>query len=99
MSTPSETTKNVAASSPARARAVPAADGQGVCLPELAARRVHEYIEKMEDPATTYLFFGVKGGGCSGLTYVLDLRDERSAPVAETDEVFESHGIVIVCDF
>ena len=53
----------------------------------------------MEDPATTYLFFGVKGGGCSGLTYVLDLRDERSAPVAETDEVFESHGIVIVCDF
>ena len=99
MSTPSETTKNVAASSPARARAVPAADGQGVCLTALAARRVHEYIEKMEDPATTYLFFGVKGGGCSGLTYVLDLRDERSAPVAETDEVFESHGIVIVCDF
>jgi iron-sulfur cluster assembly protein len=82
-----------------RARAIAAPEGQGIHLTELAAKRVGEYIQKMENPDTTYLFFGVKGGGCSGLTYVLDLRDEHSAPVAETDEVFESHGVVVVCDF
>ncbi len=55
-------------------------------------------MEKTESPATQYLFLGVKGGGCSGLTYILDLRDERHVPIAETDEVFDSHGVVIVCD-
>ncbi len=83
----------------ARQRAEAAPAGQGIHLTDLAAQRVREYISKMESPETTYLFFGVKGGGCSGLTYVLDLRDERSAPVADTDEVFESQGVVIVCDF
>ncbi|MBP7747975.1 MAG: iron-sulfur cluster assembly accessory protein [Phycisphaerae bacterium] len=82
----------------ARRRAKPAADGQGIVLTELAAQNVRSYMEKTESPATQYLYLGVKGGGCSGLSYVLDLRDERSAPVADTDEVFLSHDIVIVCD-
>jgi iron-sulfur cluster assembly protein len=82
-----------------RARAIQPAPGEGVHLTELAARRVREYMQRMENPDTCYLYFGCKGGGCSGLTYVLDLRDERSAPVADTDEVFESQGIIIVCDF
>lgn len=81
-----------------RERAQPATEGEGVRLTELAAKYVRQYMAKTESPDTQYLFLGVKGGGCSGLTYVLDLRDERSAPVPETDEVFESHGIIIVCD-
>jgi iron-sulfur cluster assembly protein len=76
-----------------------APEGQGIHLSELAAKHVRDYMSKTDRPETTYLFFGVKGGGCSGLSYVLDLRDEQVAPVADTDEVFESHGIVIVCDF
>lgn len=91
--------QNAAPTLYARKRAQTAPEGQGIHLTELAAKRVQEYVDKMDSPETTYLFFGAKGGGCSGLSYVLDLRDERSAPVAETDEVFESHGIVIVCDF
>ncbi len=82
-----------------RERAIQPGQGEGIQLTEFAAQRVREYVEKMENPATTYLFFGVKGGGCSGLTYVLDLRDVRNAPVSEMDEVFDSHGILIVCDF
>lgn len=82
-----------------RDRAAPASEGTGVYLTELAAEKVREYIGKMDSPATTYLYFGAKGGGCSGLTYVLDLRDERNAPVAEMDEVFDSYGVIIVCDF
>jgi iron-sulfur cluster assembly protein len=80
------------------ARAQPATETQGIQLTELAARRVREYMSKTEGPRTSYLFVGVKGGGCSGLSYVLDLRDERSAPPADSDEVFESQGIIIVCD-
>ena len=81
-----------------RERAQPATEGAGVCLTELAAQYVRQYMAKTDSPETQYLFLGVKGGGCSGLTYVLDLRDEHSAPVPETDEVFESQGVLIVCD-
>lgn len=81
-----------------RSRAQAATEKLGIRLSELAAQRVQEYMAKTDSPGTTYLFVGVKGGGCSGLTYVLDLRDERSAPVADTDEVFESRGIITVCD-
>jgi iron-sulfur cluster assembly protein len=82
----------------ARARAKPPADGQGLKLTELAANYVREYMLKTPNPASQYLYFGVKGGGCSGLTYVLDLRDEQHVPIAETDEVYLSQDIVVVCD-
>lgn len=91
-----------AADSPAkltgRQRAKPAAEGQGVRLDDKAAGQIKSIIEKENYPDTMYVYVGVKGGGCSGLQYVLDLRDEAHVPVNETDEVFESHGIMIVCD-
>ena len=81
-----------------RSRAKPVEDGQGIKLTELAAENVRKFMEKTDSPQTQYLYVGVKGGGCSGLTYVLDLRDERGVPAAETDEVFLSHDVVIVCN-
>ncbi|HSW46808.1 MAG TPA: iron-sulfur cluster assembly accessory protein [Phycisphaerae bacterium] len=42
----------------------------------------------------TYLRMGVKGGGCSGFTYSLDLTDKKG----DNDEVFETHGIKCICD-
>lgn len=80
-----------------RAREVPA--GEGIQLTEAAAGQIKEIIAKGNYPDTMYLFVGVKGGGCSGFQYVLDLRDEAHAPVGEMDEVFLSQGIVIVSDF
>ena len=82
----------------ARQRAKPAPEGQGIRLSEKAAEQIKAILKKDNQPDTMYLYVGVKGGGCSGLQYVLDLRDEAHAPVGDTDEVFESHGIVIVCD-
>lgn len=79
-----------------RAKAVPA--GQGIQLTEKAAAKVNDILKQGDYPATMYLFVGVKGGGCSGLQYVLDLRDEAHAPVADTDEVFLSHEVPVVCD-
>lgn len=45
-----------------------------------------------------YLFVGVKGGGCSGLEYVMDIRDRATLPPAETDEQFISEDVPIVVD-
>ncbi len=36
----------------------------------------------------------MKGGGCSGLSYVLEFDDK----ISEGDEIFEDKGIKIVCD-
>ena len=41
-----------------------------------------------------YLRVGVKGGGCSGLTYMLDLVDEPK----EDDKVIEEHGLKLFVD-
>lgn len=82
-----------------RQRARTPAQGEGIVLTDKAAETIKGILQKDNYPESMYLFVGVKGGGCSGLQYVLDLRDEAHAPVAETDEVFESHGIAIVCDF
>lgn len=90
------TTTDVMQSLHERARSADEKDG--IRLSELAAKNVRDYMGKTESPDTQYLYVGVKGGGCSGLSYVLDLRDVRNAPVAETDEVFESEGVVIACD-
>jgi iron-sulfur cluster assembly protein len=82
----------------AKQRAQPVREGQDIHLSDVAAEKVREYLAKDNHPDTMYLFVGVKGGGCSGLSYVLDLRDEANSPVKDSDEVFESKGILIVCD-
>lgn len=81
-----------------RERAKPAPDGQGIQLSEAAAAQIKDILTKENHPQTMYLFVAVKGGGCSGFQYVLDLRDEAHAAITETDEVFLSHDIPIVCD-
>jgi len=81
-----------------RERARVPEENAGVILTEQAAEKVKQFIAGNGNPEGSYLFVGVKGGGCSGLQYTLDLRDEQRAPVNETDEVFLSHEIPIVVD-
>ncbi len=83
----------------ARERAKAAREGADIHLSEKAAGKVKEIIAADNFPDTMYLYVGVKGGGCSGLQYVLDLRDETAAPIKDSDEVFESNGLVVVSDF
>lgn len=64
-------------------------------LTETAAREIKTIIQQQElDAEKIRLRVGVKGGGCSGFSYVLDLTEQDR----ETDEQFEKHGIKIVCD-
>ena len=63
-------------------------------LTENAAREVNTIIEQQElDLEKVRLRVGVKGGGCSGFSYLLDLTEQER----ETDEVFELNGIKVVC--
>ncbi len=66
-----------------------------VSLTEGAAREVRNIAQQQElDVEKVRLRVGVKGGGCSGFSYLLDLTETQK----ETDEVFEQHGIKIIVD-
>ncbi len=64
-------------------------------LTETAAREIRSIIEQQElDAEKIRLRVGVKGGGCSGFSYLLDLTESQR----DNDEVFEEQGIKVVCD-
>ena len=70
-----------------------------VTLTPQAADEIREYIKDQElDESKTYLRVGVKGGGCSGFQYSLDLVELEDADLDEADEVMTSQDLRIVCD-
>ena len=66
-----------------------------IILSEKAAGEVRKIVAEQElDADKIRLRIGVKGGGCSGFSYLLDLTEGQKP----TDEQFEMHGIKIVID-
>ena len=71
-------------------------------LTETAAKEVNQIITQQQegakkngsDPPKMYLRVGVKGGGCSGFSYSLDLTET----ITEQDETSNQHGVEIICD-
>jgi iron-sulfur cluster assembly protein len=59
-----------------------------------AAEQVKLQLQKRGTPES-YLRLGVKSGGCSGFTYIIQFEDD--AP-KERDLVFQEHDIKIVVD-
>jgi iron-sulfur cluster assembly protein len=67
-----------------------------ITLSETAAKEIKTIIKQQELPEEqTKLRVGVKGGGCSGFSYMLDLTEETKS---EADEEMDSQGIRILCD-
>ena len=66
-----------------------------ITISEEAADHVREFAAH-EGKADLSLRVGVKGGGCSGLTYVLDIVEDGPA---EDDKVIEEHGIKLLVDW
>lgn len=67
-----------------------------IMLSETAAREIKKIITEQSLPeAETRLRVGVKGGGCSGFSYMLDLTEETPT---EADEELESNGVKILID-
>jgi|TARA_B110000967_G_C18870265_1_gene555005 iron-sulfur cluster assembly protein len=52
------------------------------------------FLEENKVPKDNYVRVGVKSGGCSGLSYILDFDDKSS----EGDKVVESNGINLLID-
>ncbi|MBO6739240.1 MAG: iron-sulfur cluster insertion protein ErpA [Phycisphaerales bacterium] len=72
-----------------------ATQDQAVILTEAAAREIRTIIEQQDlDAESVRLRVGVKGGGCSGFSYLLDLTETQK----DSDELFEQHGIKIIID-
>jgi iron-sulfur cluster assembly protein len=58
-----------------------------------AADRIREIISQNGVDEDHGVRLGVKSGGCSGLSYVLEI-----AQPADKDRLFESNGVPVFCD-
>lgn len=65
-----------------------------ITVTEKARDKALELIRSENRPADSFIRVGVQGGGCSGLSYVL----EFDHLLRQDDKVFEDKGIKIVCD-
>lgn len=59
-----------------------------------AAAEVKKIMEQEKPGEALSLRVGVKGGGCSGLSYILDFEKEPRSD----DNVFESNGVRVFLD-
>ena len=67
---------------------------EDIILTERAIAEVRSIKEKNNIPENHNLRLGVKGGGCSGLSYVLAFDDQ----VKEKDMILEKDGVKITID-
>lgn len=65
-----------------------------IFLSEVAAEQIKLQLEKRGTPNAA-LRLGIRGGGCSGFSYVLQFEDD---PPRDRDEVFYHYNIKIVVD-
>src|SRR5450432_3490484 len=67
-----------------------------ITLTEKAAAEIKKIVTEQGLPeGETRLRVGVKGGGCSGFSYMLDLTEE---PKSDMDEEMDSQGVKILVD-
>lgn len=65
-----------------------------IVLTEKAASEVKRLIEAQNLPDGTVLRVGVRGGGCSGLSYALNFDTD----LKESDRSFDCNGVKIAVD-
>ena len=65
-----------------------------VSISEKAADKIRYFAAKDGVTGNVGIRVAVKGGGCSGLTYDLDITDKE----LETDRIVEQHGVKVMVD-
>src|ERR687887_1299070 len=65
-----------------------------VGMSDAAAKQVKALKAQQNLPETVFLRMGVRGGGCSGMSYVLEFDSEKGPH----DKEFEIDGVKVVCD-
>jgi iron-sulfur cluster assembly protein len=66
----------------------------GVAISEKAAEKIKYFAAKEGFTENIGLRVAVKGGGCSGMTYDLDITDQQR----ESDKVVEQYGVKVMVD-
>ena len=74
-----------------------------VVITDTAAREINNIMKQQElDISSTHLRVGVKGGGCSGFSYILDLTETKKDGDVQWDYSFEIEGekldLRVICD-
>lgn len=64
-----------------------------ITVTEKASKKIQELVSQ-SGYKTPYLRVGVKGGGCSGLTYELEFDTDKKS----TDQLFEDKDVKILVD-
>lgn len=67
---------------------------RGIQLSETALRQVKALRDKQDKDLC--LRVGVRQGGCSGMSYMMDFED--ASQITSHDDVFDYEGFKIVCD-
>ncbi|MDJ1170651.1 iron-sulfur cluster assembly accessory protein [Roseofilum sp. BLCC_M154] len=67
---------------------------RGIMMTDAALKQVQFLREKQGNDLC--LRVGVRQGGCSGLSYMMDF--ETLAQIKENDEVFDYDGFKVICD-
>jgi len=65
-----------------------------ITMTQRASDRIKKLFKEQGMPEGSCLRVGIKGGGCSGFSYTLDV----AATPAADDEVFVCDGVRVVCD-
>jgi iron-sulfur cluster assembly protein len=68
--------------------------GATLVVTESAAKAIERYLADHKAPAGAGLRVGVRGGGCSGLSYFLDV---ETAP-RDSDKTIEAYGVKVYVD-
>lgn len=68
---------------------------RGIQLSEAALRQV-KFLQDQQGGKDLCLRVGVRQGGCSGMSYLMDFEDPSK--ITSQDEVFDYDGFKIVCD-
>jgi len=72
---------------------VPAISKKEIVITEAAAAEIAKQREKRNTPDAK-IRIGVRGGGCTGFTYVFEWAEQ----LRPTDKEFSAHGVSIVVD-
>ena len=79
----------------ADAKEAPAGNTSLISLAPAAVNKLRETLDGQGNPEDLYLRLGVRGGGCSGFSYVLEF-DRDTDP--KYDRFFEIEGVKVVVD-
>jgi len=64
-----------------------------ITVSDKAALKIKDILDGEQKPEA-FIRVGVKGGGCSGFTYILDIEEKQ----AESDQTFDFSGVKVLID-